>query len=264
MNLRNIYSKVSLFLLLVCSNHTYASNLPYELLNAPIHLISGKTVSLADYKGQKPVYLKFWATWCRPCQKQMPHLEHIQKIYGDKIEIIAINLGINDDLEAVNNTIKEFNLTMPVAIDNSGDLAKKFRLVGTPYHLIFDENMNLIHQGNEADQPLDNKLSLLSQQKYSVAIDSNILIENEPDISINTDDGKIHILFFTATWCDWYLKDSRPLQPNVSDACTIAQKNVNQLYYMHPKYSWFGIVSRLWTGDKDLLEYRKNILSSIL
>lgn len=254
MNLIDIYLKAFLLLYFLCSSSTYASNLPEELLNAPIQLISGETVNLANYKGNKPVYLKFWATWCQPCRKQMPHFEHVQKLYGDKIEIIGINLGLNDDLEAVNSTIEEFNLTMPMAIDRNGDLAQKFRLIGTPYHLVFDKHMNLIHKGHDADQSLDNKLSLIAQTKTSATIDSSVLIENESNISVNANDGKVHALFFTATWCDWYLKDSRPKS---SEACAIAQKNINTLYSIYPEYSWLGAVSRLWTGDKDLLEYQK-------
>jgi AhpC/TSA family. len=186
----------------------------------------------------------------------MPHFEHVQKIYGDKIEMIGISLGLNDDLQAVNSIIEEFNLTMPMAIDRNGDLAQKFRLIGTPYHLVFDKHMNLIHKGHDADQSLDNKLSLIAQTKTSATIDSSVLIENESNISVNVNDGKVHALFFTATWCDWYLKDSRPKS---SKACAIDQKNINTLYSVYPEYSWLGAVSRLWTGDKDLLEYQKNI-----
>ena len=38
--------------------------------------IDGKTIDLAKLYGRKPVYLKFWATWCVPCREQMPGFEH--------------------------------------------------------------------------------------------------------------------------------------------------------------------------------------------
>jgi len=240
--------------LLSFSLHSQAKNLPDDLLNTPIQLITGEKTSLAEYKGKKPVYLKFWATWCQPCRKQMPHFEHVQKEYGDEIVVIAINLGLNDDAEAVQKTIEEFGLTMPMAIDESGDLAQKFRLIGTPYHLLFDKNMNLVHRGHEADESLDNKLALVAQIKPSEIIDSGILVESEPDIALDPNDGKIQALFFTATWCDWYLKDSRP---EASKRCIAAQNRVNGLHKEFPAFTWLGVVSRLWTGDKDLLDYTK-------
>src|SRR5690554_2900313 len=116
----------------------------------------------------------------------MPHFEAVQKSYGDEIVVIGINLGINDDADAVQKTIEEFGLTMPMAIDKSGDLAQKFRLIGTPYHLLFDKDMNLVHQGHEADESLDNKLALVAQTKVSEIIDSEILVEHEADIQLDT------------------------------------------------------------------------------
>ena len=50
---------------------------------------SGKTVTLADYKG-KALLLHFWATWCPPCKVELPHLEKlVQKIQskGDNAKI---------------------------------------------------------------------------------------------------------------------------------------------------------------------------------
>lgn len=248
------FKKLFVFILVIFSAKISATSLPEELLNIPISLISGEQTSLAEYKGKKPVYLKFWATWCQPCRKEMPHFEHVQNEYGESIEVIGINLGVIDDLNAVKETIKEFSLTMPMAMDKNGDLAQAFRLVGTPYHLLFDRNMNLIHQGHQANESLDNKLALVSQTKAVDLLDVSLLSESASDINLTSNDGKMHALFFTATWCDWYLKDSRP---EVSQNCSLAQENINDLSKQYPNIVWQGIISRLWTGDKDLLEYKK-------
>lgn len=243
------------FLTLFISIRSVADTLPEELLDAPIHLISGETVSLAEYKGERPVYLKFWATWCQPCRQQMPHFEHVQKEYGDEIEVIGINLGLNDDLSAVKDTIREFGLTMPMAIDDGGHLAQKFRLIGTPYHLLFDKHMNLIHRGHEADPPLDAKIELVSrsQAKNAETVDFSVLIEDEANIVINTADGKLHALFFTATWCDWYLKATRPVS---AERCAAAQNTINSVFKKAGHVSWLGVINRLWTTDKDMVEYK--------
>src|SRR5690606_23892937 len=119
--------------------------------------------------------------------QQMPHFEHVQQKYGDEIEVIAINIGINDDIGSINDTIKEFGLTMPMAIDASGDLAQAFRLIGTPYHLVFDKDMNLIHRGHEADSVLDSSLALVAQKQQSEILDSGVLVEKEADIPLDID-----------------------------------------------------------------------------
>ncbi|MBV1870981.1 MAG: redoxin domain-containing protein [Gammaproteobacteria bacterium] len=248
-----ILKNLSIIVAFVFPFSVSATTLPDKLLNIPIHLISGENTSLIDFKSKKPVYLKFWATWCRSCIKEMPHFEHVQNEHGEDIQVIGINLGVNDDINTVKKVIEDFGLSMPMAIDKSGDLAQAFKMIGTPYHLLFDKNMNLIHRGHKANESLDNKLALVSKTNPVDLLDIGVLSNNELDLNLPLNDGKTHALFFTATWCDWYLKDSRP---SVSKNCSMAQINVNELSKTYPDFAWHGIISRLWTGDKDLIAYK--------
>ncbi len=231
-----------------------ASNISEELLNMPISLTSGEVVTLKQYQGIKPVYLKFWATWCEPCRQQMPHFQQTTQEYGDDLAVIAINLGINDDLSAIAKIQKEFSLSMLMAIDKNGDLAKAFRLLGTPYHLLFDKQMNLVHIGHKSDTILDNKIALISNDKPLDLLADGAITETAKIITLNLDDNKPHALFFTATWCDWYLKDSRPA---ISQQCINAQHSINEFKGQFDNIRWQGIISRLWTGEPELASYVK-------
>lgn len=55
--------------------------------------LDGKTVKLSDYKG-KVVILDFWATWCPPCVKEIPHFNQLSKTYGAKGLVV---LGVSVD-----------------------------------------------------------------------------------------------------------------------------------------------------------------------
>jgi peroxiredoxin len=55
--------------------------------------IDGKPVKLSDYK-DKVVILDFWATWCPPCRKEIPHFNDLMKTYGDKGLVV---LGVSVD-----------------------------------------------------------------------------------------------------------------------------------------------------------------------
>lgn len=70
--------------------------------------IDGKAIDLADLYGKKPVYIKFWATWCVPCSEQMPSFEDIYKKYGDKVQVIAVNTGISDNIKSVTEFSKKW------------------------------------------------------------------------------------------------------------------------------------------------------------
>jgi len=47
------------------------------------HDTQGNTQSINQYRG-KILLLNFWATWCIPCQHEMPMLEDMQRKYGEK------------------------------------------------------------------------------------------------------------------------------------------------------------------------------------
>jgi thiol-disulfide isomerase/thioredoxin len=240
--------------LLLLSQPASSSNLPNKLVNLPIKLLSGNTVSLANYQGKKAVYIKFWATWCQPCLKEMTHFQHVQKNFADKIKVIAINIGINESFADINKVKKQYNLTMDMAIDESGNLAQAFNFIGTPYHLLFDKNLNLIHKGHQANNSLDQKLTLVSNLKPTQLLDSHLLDNSIPSININFKNGQIHALFFTATWCDWYLKESRSRD---AKNCISGQNYMNKLALKYPEINWQTIVSRLWTDKSQLDNYKE-------
>jgi thiol-disulfide isomerase/thioredoxin len=252
--LKKLLISITLTLFISATSLVHASNLSEQLLTLPMTLTTGEVVTLEQYQGKKPVYLKFWATWCKPCIEQMPHFEQINQLHGDDLAVIAINLGINDNLAAVQKVQQEFNLSMPMVIDTQGDLAQAFRLLGTPYHLLFDKQMNLVHLGHKADSVLDNKIALISATKELDLLADTAIAETEKPLDLGLDDSKTHAFLFTATWCDWYFKDSRP---TASQQCISAQNSVNNLSEQFDEFAWQGIISRLWTGPSELANYTK-------
>ena len=223
-----------------------------KILDLPITLTSGQTVTLGHYKGNKPVYLKFWASYCQPCFKQMPHLQQTFQKYGDKVEVIAVNLGLNDNEKSVALIQKKFGLKMPIAIDKSGELTKAFNLVGTPFHVLLDKNSNVAYEEFGEPTGLDNAIKLVAEGHTFRAPQ---LTPSNTISAINLDSFKEKptALFFVATWCDWYLKNSRPA---MSKSCVTAQQQVNKLAVEYPQINWVGVVTRLWTEEKDVVEYK--------
>jgi len=131
---------------------------------AQLSLLSGETLDLSKFRGNKPVYLKFWATWCQPCRKEMPHLQHTFEQYGQKMQVVAINLGFNDTLSQIKAFRKQYGLSVPIAIDSSGDLVQSFGVIGTPFHVLINKQGDIVHTSFKADEKLDAMIKKLAGQ----------------------------------------------------------------------------------------------------
>ena len=126
--------------------------------------LDGQKIDLAKFYGHKPVYLKFWATWCVPCRLQMPHFENVQRTLGSEIEVVAVNADFNETRDAVRRYRETMGLTMPVVIDD-GKLADALHLRITPQHIVIGRDGRILHVGHLADTRLDNALAQAIAEK---------------------------------------------------------------------------------------------------
>jgi peroxiredoxin len=87
--------------------------------NAPEFILAdlnGKRVDLHAYRG-KVVLLNFWATWCAPCQIEMPRFVAWQTEYGPRgLQVIGISM--DDDPEPAHKLYKRLRLNYPVMMGN--------------------------------------------------------------------------------------------------------------------------------------------------
>lgn len=74
-----------------------------------------ETIKLSELAG-KGIMLNFWATYCKPCEAEMPYMEELYAEYKDKgIEIAAISLDASELV--IHRFIDKYDLTFPVAHD---------------------------------------------------------------------------------------------------------------------------------------------------
>lgn len=93
--------------------------------------LHGKPFSFKEAQG-KVLLVNFWATWCLPCQWEMPLMERLYQAYRDKgFVVLAISLD-REGASVVGPFVKERNLTYPVALDSAFQGAREFGVRGIP------------------------------------------------------------------------------------------------------------------------------------
>jgi cytochrome c biogenesis protein CcmG/thiol:disulfide interchange protein DsbE len=77
-------------------------------------------VTLSDLRG-KAVLINFWATWCPPCRAEMPTIEKMYIEYKDEgFLVLGLNSTYQDDQSKIAPFVKEFSLTFPILLDQTG------------------------------------------------------------------------------------------------------------------------------------------------
>ena len=125
-----------------------------------LNTLDGKTVSLAELKG-KPVFIDFWATWCGPCRRALPHTQQFARKYKGKAHILTIN--IREDAKTVRKYLKRHGYSFTVLMDPDGAVAEQYGVEGIPHFVIIDAQgkifFNQVGFGSGIEKVLEEKLN---------------------------------------------------------------------------------------------------------
>lgn len=105
--------------------------------------LHGKTWTLKDLRGEV-VLVNFWATWCPPCQKEMPDLEALYKEFRhERFVILAIS---DEEADKVRPFITQRKITYPVLLDPGRKVYSLFNVEGIPKSFVYDRDGKLVAQ----------------------------------------------------------------------------------------------------------------------
>ncbi|MDR0559224.1 MAG: redoxin family protein [Prevotellaceae bacterium] len=97
--------------------------------------ITGKEISLSSFKG-KAVYIDFWATWCGPCNREIPFLQKLEADYhGKDVVFLSVSIDASKDREKWKDFVKSKGLKgVQLFAGNEGnrELSKAYRISGIP------------------------------------------------------------------------------------------------------------------------------------
>lgn len=105
-------------------------------------------VTKADLAG-KPVLVHFWSVSCYMCKESLPQInEWREKYAANGLKVVGVHMPRSEadtNLETIKQTIAQYELTHPVAVDNEMKTTDAFQNEYVPAYYLFDETLQLRH-----------------------------------------------------------------------------------------------------------------------
>ncbi|MFC4076563.1 thiol-disulfide oxidoreductase ResA [Salinithrix halophila] len=108
--------------------------------------LEGEELKLSDLRG-KTVLVNFWATWCKPCRKEMPAIQNVSDKYKEKgFQVVGVNIA--ETKVSVSGFARQLELDFPILLDSDRRVTKLYRVGPIPFSVFIDKNGKVIRKVN--------------------------------------------------------------------------------------------------------------------
>lgn len=123
-----------------------------ELPSVQLKDVNGNTVNTAELSNDgKPMVISFWATWCKPCKRE---LKAIHEVYPDwqeetGVKLIAVSIDEAQNAQKVKPLVDGMGWEYDVLLDPNGEFKRQMGVTDVPHAFIVDGKGNVVwsHKG---------------------------------------------------------------------------------------------------------------------
>ncbi len=137
--------KVLVLSLLVFSLNVAWSQIP----NIQIKDINGKNFSTEQISNDgKPIIISFWATWCKPCVKELSAISEVYEDWQEEtgVKLVAVSIDNTRTMKKVAPFINSESWDYEVLLDPNSDFKRAMNVVNVPHVFLLDGKGNIVHQ----------------------------------------------------------------------------------------------------------------------
>jgi peroxiredoxin len=116
---------------------------PSEAPDFTLMGLEGRSVQLRELRG-KVVLLNFWATWCAPCQHEMPSMERLYQTFKQTgFVLLAVSMD-RQGAEVARPFAAHLKLNFPILLDPASEVSRQYGVRGLPTTYLIDPDGLLI------------------------------------------------------------------------------------------------------------------------
>lgn len=116
-----------------------------KFTNFKLEDAKGKVFQLKDFLDKGPIVVDFWATYCDPCKKALPHLEELKDEYKD-IQVVAISIDNPRLKRKAIAYIKSKKFAFTTLYDSDSKIADKMQVKEIPYTFLLNEKGEIVFE----------------------------------------------------------------------------------------------------------------------
>jgi cytochrome c biogenesis protein CcmG, thiol:disulfide interchange protein DsbE len=110
--------------------------------------LDGRSVSLREHRGEV-ILINFWATWCPPCEREIPALQAAYDANKDK-GFVILGVDIGESSQVVQPFAASHGVTYPILLDEQNRMLSQYRGLGLPMSVLIDRD-GIIRQRHMGD-----------------------------------------------------------------------------------------------------------------
>ncbi|MFB9859903.1 redoxin domain-containing protein [Salinicoccus siamensis] len=103
-----------------------------EAIDFKLSTLEGETIQLSELTAEKGVILNFWGTWCKPCREEMPDMNDFYIDGHEDYEIVAVNVGENQQQIRQFISGLDAELQFPIALDSEKSVTDAYNIGPLP------------------------------------------------------------------------------------------------------------------------------------
>ena len=131
-----------------------------QLPNVQLKDVNGKTVQTGAISNDgKPVIISFWATWCKPCLRELKAIHEVYPDWQDEtgVKMIIVSIDQAQDANRVKPLVDGFGWEYEVLLDPNGDFKRAMNVQNVPHVFVLDGKGKIVYnhagytEGGEQD-----------------------------------------------------------------------------------------------------------------
>lgn len=139
----------------------FVSEIKAQLPAVTLKDMSGKTVNTAELSNDgKPIIISFFATWCKPCNRELSAISEVYEDWQDEtgVKLIAVSIDQAQNINKVKPLVDGNGWPYQVLLDPNSDFKRALGVQMIPFVLIVDGKGKIVYKHNGYTEGAENEL----------------------------------------------------------------------------------------------------------